>query len=60
MPIFRSNGYTVHASMATAPADRLRLSTDSRYPPRGSVMDERWIGVDPVGHTAAGKRGRVC
>jgi ectoine hydroxylase-related dioxygenase (phytanoyl-CoA dioxygenase family) len=52
--------YTVHASMDNASADRIRLSTDSRYQPLGTAMDDRWIGEEPVGHSQAGKRGRIC
>ena len=50
--------YTVHASMDNT-SDRIRLSTDSRYQPAGTVQDPRWIGTMP-GHGEAGKRGKVC
>lgn len=52
--------YTVHASMDNTTPDRIRLSTDSRYQRLGSKMDDRWIGENPVGHSTAGKRGRIC
>jgi ectoine hydroxylase-related dioxygenase (phytanoyl-CoA dioxygenase family) len=41
-------------------SDRLRLSSDSRYQLASEPIDERWIGDDPPGHGAAGKRGRIC
>jgi hypothetical protein len=53
------NMFTVHASLDN-PSDRIRLSTDSRYQLAGTRMDERWIGPNPIGHGAAGKRGRIC
>lgn len=51
--------YTVHASLDNS-SDRIRLSTDSRYQPSGTVQDERWIGSNPIGHSKAGQRGRIC
>jgi len=51
--------YTVHASLDNS-SDRIRLSTDSRYQPSGTVQDERWVGSNPIGHSKAGKRGRIC
>jgi hypothetical protein len=50
---------TVHASLDN-PSRRIRLSTDSRYQPASLPADERWIGEKPVGHSLAGKRGRIC
>lgn len=41
-------------------SDRLRLSSDSRYQLASEPVDERWVGDNPHGHSAAGKRGRVC
>lgn len=41
-------------------SDRLRLSSDSRYQLASEPVDERWVGENPPGHGAAGKRGRVC
>ncbi len=40
--------------------DRLRISSDSRYQLASEPADERWIGENPPGHSAAGKRGRIC
>lgn len=51
--------YTVHASMDNT-SDRIRLSTDSRYQPMGTVLDERWVGSNPIAHSQAGKRGKIC
>lgn len=51
--------YTVHASLDNH-SDRFRLSTDSRYQPTGTVVDERWVGPNPIGHSQAGKRGKIC
>lgn len=41
-------------------SDRLRLSSDSRYQLASEPVDERWVGENPPGHSAAGKRGRIC
>ncbi|WP_269540223.1 phytanoyl-CoA dioxygenase family protein [Cerasicoccus fimbriatus] len=49
----------IHASLDNQ-TDRLRLSSDSRYQRASEPADERWMGANPVGHTLAGKRGRVC
>jgi hypothetical protein len=51
--------YTVHASLDNT-SDRLRLSSDSRYQPASKPADERWVGPNPIGHSQAGKRGRIC
>ncbi len=51
--------YTVHASLDNR-SDRIRLSSDTRYQRADEPADERWIGENPIGHTEAGKRGRVC
>ena len=51
--------YTVHASIDNQ-LNRLQLSTDSRYQPASKPADERWIGAKPIGHSLAGKRGRIC
>lgn len=51
--------YLVHGSLDNA-TDRIRLSSDSRYQPASTTADERWIGANPVGHSKAGKRGRIC
>lgn len=50
---------TVHASLDNH-TDRIRLSSDTRYQPASEPADERWIGENPVGHSRAGKRGRIC
>ena len=51
--------YTVHASLDNR-SDRIRLSSDSRYQLASEPVDERWIGEHPIGHSVAGKRGRIC
>lgn len=51
--------HMVHASLDN-PTRRVRLSSDSRYQPASLPADARWIGENPVGHTLAGKRGRIC
>jgi hypothetical protein len=52
--------FTVHASLDNHHPDRIRFSSDSRYQLASEAADERWIGEHPVGHGAAGKRGKVC
>jgi ectoine hydroxylase-related dioxygenase (phytanoyl-CoA dioxygenase family) len=51
--------HMVHASLDN-PTNRVRLSSDSRYQPASLPADERWIGENPIGHSLAGKRGRIC
>jgi hypothetical protein len=51
--------HTIHASIDNA-SDRIRISSDSRYQPASLPVDERWIGEKPIGHSLAGKRGRIC
>ena len=51
--------YTVHCSLDNN-SDRLRISTDTRYQLASDPYDERWIGTNPVGHGAGGKRGLIC
>ncbi len=51
--------YTVHASLDNS-SDRIRISTDSRYQPAGTVQDERWVGANPIAHSKAGQRGKIC
>lgn len=51
--------YTVHGSVDNR-SDRIRLSSDSRYQPASLPADERWVGERPIGHSLAGKRGRIC
>jgi ectoine hydroxylase-related dioxygenase (phytanoyl-CoA dioxygenase family) len=52
--------FTVHASLDNRSENRLRISSDSRYQRASEPIDERWVGVNPPGHTVAGKRGRIC
>jgi hypothetical protein len=52
--------HTIHASLDNQSGDRLRFSSDSRYQPASLPADERWVGENPVGHSLAGKRGRIC
>jgi len=52
--------FLVHASCDNRTDDRLRISTDSRYQRASEPIDERWVGVNPPGHSTAGKRGRIC
>ena len=49
----------VHGSLDNQ-SDRVRLSTDTRYQLASEPVDERWVGENPVGHSTAGKRGRIC
>lgn len=49
----------IHGSLDNQ-SDRIRLSTDTRYQPAAEPADERWIGPRPIGHSVAGKRGRIC
>ena len=51
--------FTVHASLDNR-GNVIRLSSDSRYQPADEAADPRWIGETPIGHSAAGKRGRIC
>jgi hypothetical protein len=52
--------FLVHASCDNRTADRLRISSDSRYQRASEPIDERWVGINPPGHSRAGKRGRIC
>jgi len=52
--------FTPHVGVDNATADRLRLSSDSRYQLASEDADERWIGPDPVGHGPNAKRGMIC
>lgn len=49
----------IHGSLDNQ-TDRIRLSSDTRYQRAGEPADERWIGPKPIGHSSAGKRGRIC
>lgn len=51
--------HLVHGSLDNQ-TDRFRLSTDTRYQLANEPVDERWIGENPVGHSMAGKQGRIC
>lgn len=54
---------TIHASIDNQ-TRALRLSTDTRYQRADEPVDERWVkgpdGTAPVGHSFAGKQGRIC
>lgn len=52
--------FLVHASLDNRTENRLRISSDSRYQKASEPIDERWVGMNPPGHTTAGKRGRIC
>jgi hypothetical protein len=52
--------FLVHASLDNRSENRLRISSDSRYQRASEPIDERWVGIDPPGHSKAGKRGRIC
>jgi len=52
--------FTVHAALDNRSNNRLRISTDSRYQRASEPIDERWVGINPPGHSKAGKRGRIC
>lgn len=51
--------HTVHASIDNK-SKHIRISSDSRYQLASDPVDERWVGENPVGHGAAGKRGKIC
>jgi hypothetical protein len=51
--------YTIHGSLDNHSRE-IRLSSDSRYQLALEAVDERWIGTNPIGHSVAAKRGRVC
>jgi hypothetical protein len=51
--------FTIHASLDNRSC-AIRLSSDSRYQLASEPVDERWVGKNPAGHSAAGKRGRSC
>ncbi len=52
--------FVVHASLDNQTANRLRISSDSRYQRASEPIDERWIGVNPPAHGPNGKRGLIC
>ncbi|CAA9270200.1 MAG: putative dehydrogenases [uncultured Chloroflexi bacterium] len=51
--------FTLHCSLDNQ-SRHIRLSTDSRYQLASEPADHRWIGEAPIGHSLAGKRGRIC
>ncbi|MEO6005087.1 MAG: phytanoyl-CoA dioxygenase family protein [Opitutus sp.] len=52
--------FLVHASLDNRTPNLLRISSDARYQRASEPIDERWVGINPPGHTTAGKRGRIC
>ncbi|WP_438479791.1 phytanoyl-CoA dioxygenase family protein [Oleiharenicola lentus] len=52
--------FLVHASLDNRSENRLRISSDCRYQRASEPIDERWVGINPPGHTTAGKQGRIC
>lgn len=52
--------FLVHASLDNRTENQLRISSDSRYQRASEPIDERWVGINPPGHSTAGKRGRIC
>lgn len=52
--------FLVHASLDNRTENRLRISSDSRYQRASEPRDERWIGINPPGHSLSGKKGRIC
>lgn len=50
---------TVHASIDNT-TNRIRLSTDSRYQRSSEVIDERWVGPNPIGHGENARKGLIC
>ncbi|MCX6955689.1 MAG: phytanoyl-CoA dioxygenase family protein [Verrucomicrobia bacterium] len=52
--------FLVHASLDNRTENRLRISSDARYQRASEPIDERWVGLNPPGHTTAGKKGRIC
>jgi hypothetical protein len=51
--------FTIHGSLDNH-SPSIRLSSDSRYQRASEPVDERWVGSNPMAHSAASKRGRVC
>ncbi len=52
--------HTLHASLDNGSADRIRLSSDTRYQLASEPIDERWIGDDPIGHGAKAMKSIIC
>lgn len=51
--------YTVHGGTDNR-SNRVSLSTDTRYQRASAPVDERWVGVQPIGHGPEAKRGLIC
>lgn len=51
--------FTIHASLDNH-SPSIRLSSDSRHQLASEPVDGRWVGRNPVGHSIAGKHGRIC
>ena len=51
--------FTVHASLDNQ-SNKMRISSDTRYQLASEPADERWIGENPMGHSQAAKRGKIC
>ena len=51
--------FTLHCSLDNH-SPYIRLSTDLRYQLASEPADHRWTGEAPIGHSLAGKRGRIC
>lgn len=49
----------MHAALDNQTAG-LRLSTDTRYQPASEPADERWVGLEYIGHGVAAKIGDIC
>ena len=43
--------FTMHASLDNT-TNRFRLTADTRYQPANEPVDERWVGLEPIGHYA--------
>jgi ectoine hydroxylase-related dioxygenase (phytanoyl-CoA dioxygenase family) len=52
--------YTLHASLDNQTANRLRLSTDTRYQLASEPVDERWVGEHPIAHGPGAKKEIIC
>lgn len=52
--------FTLHASLDNQSADRIRLSTDTRYQLASEPVDPRWIGDDPIAHGPEAKQSIIC
>ena len=51
--------YAVHGGTDNR-SNKVRLSTDTRYQRADALIDERWVGAQPVGHGPGGKRGSLA